>query len=58
VPFEEPLTRVLDWEASSFSVIAIQANNTLGRPFDQQTSVVFSSKEAAPADTATRLRGP
>ena len=48
VPFEEPLTRVLDWEASSFSVIAIQANNTLGRPFDQRTSVVFSSKEAAP----------
>ena len=32
---------MVDWEASSFSVIAIQANSTLRRPFDQRTSVVF-----------------
>jgi hypothetical protein len=41
VPVEEPSPRVLDWEASSFSVVAIQANNTLRRRFDQRTSVVF-----------------
>ena len=41
MPVEEPSPRVLDWEASSFSVIAIQANSTLRRPFDQRTSVGF-----------------